>query len=56
MTSIEKAIRTVSDMREFYRRIPKIADGASASRPKPAPSRTAVNPRPNPVPIRQTRC
>ena len=35
MTRIEKAIHKVSDMREFYRRIPKFAGRVAESRPTP---------------------
>ena len=35
MTRIEETIQRVSDMREFYRRIPKIAGRVAETQPRP---------------------
>lgn len=35
MTRIEEAIQKASDMREFYRRIPKITGRVAESQPRP---------------------
>jgi hypothetical protein len=46
MTKIEKAVREVSDLRDFYRRIPKIKEGtreqATAEAPRVA-TRTSTD-------------
>jgi hypothetical protein len=48
MTAIEKAVKTVSDLHDFYRRIPKISgqDGKSHRRQNQGPQAPAAHRRP----------